>query len=1396
MRHAPRLFVLAVLAAAWPSLRAQAPPHAPTSSSAPAAAAEPVAQPPASPPSPAPLAAGSARPSPPAVLEDAARANNLGVARLEQYDYAAAVNEFQRAIGLAGDFALPRVNLAIALFYQGNHADAEREARAALVQMPDSPQAHYVLGLIARAANEQEKATEAFRRVLAIDADDAGAKIGLGQVLLQQRQFDEAATLFEAAAKAEPFNTTAAYNLGVALTRAGRADEGRAAMARFQVLREGGQGLGYSSNYMEQGRYAEALVTTGLEAGLVSRATPAVRFVPSRLETSATAATRQGTAGPQAAHRVGAPASGRGPAAGATGAVSGTGATGTGEGATGTGMGSTGGAQSVSDARPSTPTLADLDRDGDLDLIVTGPRGAMLRNDGGRFTPWGDTGIAADVLREAAGAVVADWDNDGVPDLVLPGRAGVALFRQDTPGHFEDRTAASGLAAVKAAMQTAALADVDHDGDVDLVVGGASGLALLRNNGDGTFTDITADAKVAITSAVTSIVPTDLDNRRDLDLLVVSAGEGVRVLRNQRDGTFVDQAERFGLGAAAGVAATAAADVNKDDLPDVVLGGASLDVALSRGSAALTRRAASKVGGVTAVQALDYDSDGLLDLLALSPAGLHVLRFVGDGWTDVTSAAVPPSAWAVMAKADGPPAAIASGDLDADGDTDLVLGHASGAVTVAINEGGSAHRAQALRLTGRVSNRGAAGAKIEVRAGSLRQRVETMAATPAPVPADVLFGLGGRAAADVVRVIWPSGIVQAEVLEGATPTSPGARVASIALTELDRKPSSCPFLYTWNGERFQFVTDFLGAGEMGYWVAPGVRSFPDPDEYVRIPPGMLVARDGRYDIRVTNELEETVYLDRVQLLSVSHPPGTEVFPNEGMRSGPQAPFTLYVVSDARPVRRAIDASGQDATDRLARIDRQHAEGLPLLPIRGYAEPHALTLDLGEVGAWVGPGVPGPYGGGDRAGGGDVVGAGHARPVTAPARPVADPPNRLLLLLTGWTDYAFSSDNVAAAQAGLALRPPSLQVRDATGAWRTVIDQIGVPVGRPQTVVVDLTGKFLSASREVRVVTSMRVYWDEARVATNASVLTPDPARAVFEAQVPAGPVVVRRLEPLRADLGWRGFSRELTQRAYGLWPKAYGTGASGELTQRAYGLWPVASGELRQRAYGLRPKAYGTGASGELTQGAYGLWPKAYGTGADRANATGAVPTTYDYGQVSIVSPWKQMPGRYTREGDVLELVSATDDMFIVSRPGDEIAVSFPSDGNRGREVFRDPSPGEILPVPFSGAGVELPDGAGADGQTVGAAPRAARDIAALSRAPDATPVQTLFLFAHGYSKEMDINSASPDQAAPLPFRGMTQYPYAAPEAYPSTGAHRNYLDRYNTRVVGRPLPPIEAAFP
>src|SRR2546430_15812472 len=218
----------------------------------------------------------------------------------------------------------------------------------------------------------------------------------------------------------------------------------------------------------------------------------------------------------------------------------------------------------------------------------------------------------------------------------------------------------------------------------------------------------------------------------------------------------------------------------------------------------------------------------------------------------------------------------------------------------------------------------------------------TSSGRPARAPADIVFGLGKRERPDAVRVLWPAGIVQAETEFPESASGEAKSVLSLSLTELDRKPSSCPYLYTWNGERFEFITDFMGGGEMGYLEEPGRYNKPDPTEYVRIRGDQLKERNGRYELRVTNELEEALFVDRLQLIAVAHPQGVEVYPNEGMKDPPR-PFILYKTEGAHPPLAATDDQGRDVLQRLVKIDRQFVEGFPLDKIRGYAPRHTPTL---------------------------------------------------------------------------------------------------------------------------------------------------------------------------------------------------------------------------------------------------------------------------------------------------------------------------------------------------------------------------------------------------------------------------------------------------------------------
>lgn len=1179
--------------------------------------------------------------------EDAYRANNLGVALLEQYKYKEGAEAFARALQLEPKLTLARVNLSIALYNVPDLAAAEREANNALLLDPNLPQPHYIIGLIAKTQNRTDEALAAFGRVLKIDPRDVGANVQTGQLLVQQRKYAEAITAFRASITAEPYNMTALYNLGLALVRTDQRAEGQQMIARFKQLEQSGAGTRIGNNYLEQGRYSEAVASTGAEPELVDKRTPAVVF------TDATASVF-----PHAA------------------------------------------AWAVKNSFPEQThgavVLFDMDADGDLDLLeVAGTAQRLYRNDNGKFMDvTAQSGaLAKEAGGYAMGAVAGDFDNDGKPDLFILRYRANALYRNEGNGRFTDVTAAAKIPLYPFLSQSAAFVDCDHDGDLDIFIAGNSDIAqasktmaekerqarrrkprartgkrrssgsaetisvaippapnlLLRNNGNGTFSDQTAAAKLNGATRAFAVVPTDYDNRRDVDLFVAT-DVGSQLWRNMRDGSFRNVAGEVGLGPDQFKAssAVAAGDVNKDGFTDFYFarGEASGFFALSDGKAGF--QVSSGPGGTddvpsqrwakytSAAQFIDYDNDGLLDLVATVVASsnvgdvqmeLRIWRNTGDGWTEVTEQSAPGLKGEVESRNGILPGArvLASGDVDNDGDTDLIFGVTGGGLKFARNDGGNRNESLRVQLAGRVSNRSGIGAKVEARSGSLVQKLETYAASPAPAPADLIFGLGQRASVDAVRVLWPAGIVQAETEIPSTLATNGRegnqQSASrtplvLPVKELDRKPSSCPFLYTWNGEGFEFITDFMGGGEMGYWEGPhGHYNTPDPDEYVRIRGDQLQERDGHYELRVTNELEEVLYIDRLQLIAVAHPLGTEVYPNEGMVNPPLPPFKLYTTRDARPPLAATDEHGHDILARLSHQDRQFPDDFALDTIRGYSAEHTLTLKLADE---------------------------------------SEANARTLLLLTGWTDYAFSSDNVAASHAGRMMQPPALQVKDARGRWRTVIENIGIPIGRPQTVTLDLTGKFLTRNREVRIVTNMRIYWDQILVDTSGG----------------NSPFQLTRLDAAIADLHWRGYSAELSPN--------------------------------NQEPFG------------------------------------------YDYEHVQFQAPWKTAVGRYTREGDVRELLSQTDDIFVISRPGDEVSLSFDA---------------RSLP--------ELPDGW----------------------------TRTFLLYADGFSKEMDINSASPDTVGPLPFHGMTRYPYRAPEAYPLTPARRDYIELYNTRVVAAPVPALVSGF-
>ena len=407
------------------------------------------------------------------------------------------------------------------------------------------------------------------------------------------------------------------------------------------------------------------------------------------------------------------------------------------------------------------------------------------RNDRGRL----DATSPSAARRAGRTALPAAWSRRTTTTTAGPicsscGRPATRLLHQRADGRFEDVTGAAKVGGVlRRGCGRAAFVDVDHDGDLDLLrrharpAPGSPANQLLRNNGDGTFTDITAAAKVggAGRAAIARSFPTDFDNRRDIDLLVVARGAARR-----RSSRTCATARSATSPATSGLPRrrarsprVAAGDVNKDGFTDFFFGRAGRPgtLALSDGRGRFTRRRA--------------------------PAATRRRRSPRSSSTTTTTACSICGARGrtrcTCCRNVGPPlggrrrrrglARAAGAPFQAHGDRrsrrrrrrpTSSSGCASGELRIWRNDGGSANRSLRVQLTGRVSNRGGVGSKVELRAGSLRQRLETSAATPA-------VGAGRRRlrprrahrSPTPIRVLWPSGILQTEVTPA--PADDGSR---------------------------------------------------------------------------------------------------------------------------------------------------------------------------------------------------------------------------------------------------------------------------------------------------------------------------------------------------------------------------------------------------------------------------------------------------------------------------------------------------------------------------------------------------------------------------------------------------------------------------------------------
>jgi hypothetical protein len=600
------------------------------------------------------------------------------------------------------------------------------------------------------------------------------------------------------------------------------------------------------------------------------------------------------------------------------------------------------------------------------------------------------------------GQLLIDVDGDGKAELLEWNKDGLTLLR----GRVAMKN--SGLEDIHGVVSAAA-GDFDNDGLADLCILTEGGPLLYRNV-KGKFEKVAANLPAG---HFAKAVWLDYDHDYDLDLLLL--GEKSVLLRNQGTAGFVDHTNDFPF-----VAGSAVDAVSYRWMAD----SKAFDLVVSyKDHAGILY--SDKLSG-------KYEAVPLPEL----PAGAKWLEAEDvneDGWLDVVSSA------GTLLNREGKfeHAATPIGDGSVEGDDPARSGKW---IRVTLNG------VKNLKL--------GYDAEVEIKAGASYQK-KIYRGVP------LLFDLGGRLAADTVRITWPNGLIQNETKQLGN--------RSYTYKEQQKLSGSCPMIWTFDGKQFRFISDVLGVAPLGATSGDG-HYFPvDHNEYIQIPGDALRPVEGKYEVRVTEELSEVSYLDQLELLVVDHPADTDIFTNEKWKGPPYPEFRLFGVSQRIYPVRARDGEGRDVLQATTARDRKYVDTFRREK-NGKAELHALELDFGKKAA---------------------------------------PDNRAVLVLNGWVDWADGSTFLAAAQESKeGLIPPYLQVKDAAGNWKTVIQDMGMPDGKPKTIAVDLSGKFLTESREIRIVTNLCVYWDEIFLSNG----------------VDAPQAVISRVPALSGELRFRGFS--------------------------------------------------------------------------------------------------------------------------------------------------------------------------------------------------------------------------------------------------------------------------------
>jgi hypothetical protein len=415
--------------------------------------------------------------------------------------------------------------------------------------------------------------------------------------------------------------------------------------------------------------------------------------------------------------------------------------------------------------------LCDLDGDGDDDIVASGATNgqlALFENTGGSFVNR-TTGSGLPTLTKVSGLVAGDYDGDGDLDLfVTRWLQSALLYRNNGNLAFSNVTAAAGLSGNAGAGAGCSFGDYDGDGDLDLAIANRTGTLFnqlrnrfYRNNGNGTFSEISQQLGVDDGGASFQCILQDLDRDGDADLYVSNdkgfPGQSVNRYFRNTGGTFVSEPDN-GAAVMIDSMGVATGDLDGNGFIDIYCTNVPEGhVLLLTGDALVYTEsavAAGVAGATTGWGALifDPDNDGDEDLFACS-------MFPDPDYMFVNTGAMP---MLDLADAGGASDAedsycLAAGDIDLDGDIDLLKQSRPANLRLLVNSAPPQNRSVRLKIIGRGMNTHAVGALVDVRYGKRTALREVVSGSAYKSQSSYVIhaGIGEADAADSVTVRWP-----------------------------------------------------------------------------------------------------------------------------------------------------------------------------------------------------------------------------------------------------------------------------------------------------------------------------------------------------------------------------------------------------------------------------------------------------------------------------------------------------------------------------------------------------------------------------------------------------------------------------------------------------------------